>query len=515
MYILENYFQSILGRARICSPAMYYPVKGLLGYTDANAAAVPIYVLFRFLHFDMYDAYQACSLVFDLLSWFFCYLLFRKGLGLLAFPASVGAAFFCFNNIRYNQTNHFDLQLQFLLPLILLGFALIYRSKDQYGKRKVWAALSGSGLLLGLQFATSFYLAWFFCLWFLIFILILLAQGSFRKALVEAIKTHRWGFLGAASLFFISLLPVLVLYLPVLKLMGPRPVSQAIDAAPKLKALFWMGSQNWAWGWLTRYSSISSMPFEWENRLGLGMAFSLFWIGTGIFLASRNFKVSSSERRPEFLGSLLNRIESLEFSVYLSVCVSIALVVKILHHNYLWEMVYYLIPGAQAMKCISRIFLVLALPGSFVLALETQRIGGWIGRLVQGKRKVVAGTFLVIFLGMVWFEQVGGLPFAGYSKERDRQRIEVLAQKIPKGTEYFFVDLGPNCKDRVSDTHQVDAMLVSILTGIPTLNGYDSSPPPGWNMDLNSKKYLRHVQQWLAFNHLDSSGYRLEINDED
>jgi hypothetical protein len=135
--------------------------------------------------------------------------------------------------------------------------------------------------------------------------------------------------------------------------------------------------------------------------------------------------------------------------------------------------------------------------------------------LVQGKRKVVAGTFLVIFLGMVWFEQVGGLPFAGYSKERDRQRIEVLAQKIPKGTEYFFVDLGPNCKDRVSDTHQVDAMLVSILTGIPTLNGYDSSPPPGWNMDLNSKKYLRHVQQWLAFNHLDSSGYRLEINDED
>jgi len=514
MYILENYYQSLLGHAQVTSPAMFYPVQGLLGYTDANAAAVPVFSFFRLVGFDMYDAFQTSGMVCDLMAWLFCFLLFKKGLGLDAFPASVGSAFYCFNNIRYNQINHFDLQMQFLLPLIILGYAWLYRNYDRPGKQEAFLILSASAMLLGLEFTTSFYLGWFFCFWFLIFFLILLAFRVPREALGQAFNSYQWVFLGAAFVFLLSLLPAVELYLPVLYLKGPRAFNIAAEAAPISKALFWMGAQNWAWGWLSKFPRLSCIPFEWENRLGLGLVFTLFWAATGLSLIARTRRLKSSRSGSIGFSFLPKGLETLETPVFLSVLISMAFVVRILHHNYLWELVYHLIPGAQAMKCISRFFLILALPASFILAMETQRLVGWTLGMVPGRKKYFFGALLAVLLSLVGFEQMGGLPFPGFSKEQDREKITALAREVPKNAQYFYVVLSSKLVNQSNrENYQIDAMLVSIMSGIPTLNGYDSDSPPGWNLWF-SKKYERRVKAWILYNHLDPSGYRLVINDE-
>ncbi len=515
MYILENYYQSFLGHAKILSPAMFYPAQGLLGYNDANSAAVPIYSLFRFAHLDMYDAFQACAMACDVFAWFTCFLLFKKGLGFGFFPSSVGASFYCFNNIRYNQTNHFDLQMQFLLPLILMGFAWIYRNAVRAGDFQVFGVLSVTAFLLGVQFLTSFYLAWFFCFWFLILVLTMMIWEENRRKGWEFLKRFRLSFAASAGVFLFSLIPALALYLPALQMRGPRAFSDAAEAAPVPKALFWMGEQNWFWGWLARFPRLATIPFEWENRLGLGLVFILFWIVAGVFLLGRSLNFNSSNGIRKSLTFSGERLKTLEFPVYLSVLISAAFVVRIFHHNYLWEMVYHLIPGASAMKCISRLFLVLALPASCILTSETQRVADWIQKKRSSTHKIYAWTLLAIFLGLIWFEQMGDLPFPGYPKDRDRERITAMAQTIPKEAEYFYVVLGPNLKDRIRNTHQVDAMLVSMMSGIPTLNGYNSTTPPGWNLHFNKQTYEWRLKQWLMYNHLDSPGYRLEIKDED
>jgi len=59
-----------------------------------------------------------------------------------------------------------------------------------------------------------------------------------------------------------------------------------------------------------------------------------------------------------------------------------------------------------------------------------------------------------------------------------------------------------------------DAMLVSVTTHVPTVNGRSGKNPPGWSLrDITAPDYEANVRQWLERNNVAGKVCRLEIND--
>jgi hypothetical protein len=295
----------------------------------------------------------------------------------------------------------------------------------------------------------------------------------------------------------------------------PRTFSVVSELAPCPRALFWMGPENKAWGWLAHFHSMLYMADEWEVRIGLGLLFGAFWIGITVYSLGRAKKVLSGNRASDTASFLPLGLELFEILAVLSVFVSMCFVVKIIHQSYLWELVYFLLPGAKALKCISRFFIFLTLPVSIVFSLEIQRITLYTLGLKTWKPKWMVMLLLGALLGGIGIEQVGGLPFAGYSKREDRQKIVHLSQMVPPDASAFYITLGADTRYRAGDYPQVDAMLVSIATGVPTINGTDSSPPPDWDLRLDEAGYQGKVRKWIFDHNLGPSIFNLEIDGVD
>jgi hypothetical protein len=510
----ENYFQALLGRTSVVSPPYFYPAKGVLGYCDAMAGAAPIYCSFRLLHLDMYNATQAAVIVFDILNFLACFLLLKKGFNLKVFPSSIGAAFFTFNSVKYNQLEHYDFQALYFLPVIILCFILfIRRSNESPGKIKaLWLA----AVLIGAQFLTSFYMGWFFGIWSIVLGLIFLIfrwKTFFKKSLKELLPPPSFGYWSAGIIFVAAFIPFFALYLPVLHLKGPRLLSDVVHNMPTFKALMWMGDGNYVWGWLSRFEKIRDMDCQWENRLGLGLLFSLFWLFVTV-KAVRNIRNLIGDNAPAFPfeKDTETRDQSVfETLVILSVWFCLILIMKRHYQPLLWQWIYYWVPGCNAILCTSRFAVVLMLPVSMIFAFEVQRFILRISEMKEPAKKIGAMMLIGVVLSGVWFEQMGGTPVGIFSVPADRAKILKLAARIPANATAFYVSEMPGCY-----INQIDAMLIAAVSGVPTLNGYNSSAPPGWNLEgLEHPDYHQRVLKWITDHQLGDRVFDLELKKGD
>jgi hypothetical protein len=59
-----------------------------------------------------------------------------------------------------------------------------------------------------------------------------------------------------------------------------------------------------------------------------------------------------------------------------------------------------------------------------------------------------------------------------------------------------------------------DAMFVSMLRGVPTLNGRSGKSPPGWPLEeITAPDYEEKVQKWVASHKLDRRICRLQVDE--
>ncbi len=67
-YLCEHWYQALQGRAALLSPAMFYPAKGTLGYSDVLLLFVPPYSLLRGLGYDIFTALAFTVIGFNILN---------------------------------------------------------------------------------------------------------------------------------------------------------------------------------------------------------------------------------------------------------------------------------------------------------------------------------------------------------------------------------------------------------------------------------------------------------------
>jgi hypothetical protein len=282
---------------------------------------------------------------------------------------------------------------------------------------------------------------------------------------------------------------------------------------PDIYAYMWMGPTNHVWGLLSHLAPIRDMPLEWEKRIGLGLVFSVFWVLINCFCIFDILKMVRGKKTVFF--SMLCSEKELPgvflITTILSVDIFCVLTFKFSSFS-LWRLIYLMVPGAQALRVVSRFMIFLTFPMTLVFSFCLQKLVDLGQKCRLSSRNIVKTGLLVSSTLFLFWEQSGDMTGYYFNKKLDAARIQEMASRIPPKASTFFLAVDPKITEGIDDEYQMDAMMTAQLTGIPTINGYSSTSPPYWYLNsLRDKSYYWYIYQWISRYQLGPNVYELII----
>ena len=518
VYFCEHWYQSVLGKANLLSPGLFYPTKGTLAYSDLLLGYAIPYSLLRGLGFGMFSAMEIVIIGLTFLSYLMCFILLNRALRFSLLPSCAGAMFFAFSSPKFFQLIHLQLQFVVCLPLIFLFVILFVQQSATLTQKRAFALLSLSGLAFNIQLLTAFYLGWFFSVWCFLFLTLALLFQPGRNFIFLLVRKFRPAMSASAATFLLGAVPFMLVYFPRASAQNWYTYSNVKEMIPEWWSLLSMGEGNYVWGWLTGIVRPKPAPAYWaELTIGIGVFTSLAWIGITIFglgtlaktLRSRSVKKGNEDRLETrrvyllFLGLMI-------LATTLFYCIGM----KYGGHS-LWKQVYYCFPGAKAIRAMSRyvIFLTLPLAVGFAFALDygIKRVATQKTSLARSA--LMFGLLALAALGV--FEQFGRFKVGGtgFSQKAETAYLNAMAARLDSNCAAFYVAARPDDHHGAAE-YQYDAMLIAVMTQIPTLNGTSSQFPPGWFglYDVKDPAYEVNVRKWIELNEIKSNICRLELS---
>ena len=145
--------------------------------------------------------------------------------------------------------------------------------------------------------------------------------------------------------------------------------------------------------------------------------------------------------------------------------IALTLLIIFYNHDSLWLAYSGMIPGAVAIRALGRVVLILLVPAALGLACLVEFLD---------QRRWTFASWTVVLVCLA--EQ--GVTTETYDAAANRASIANLASQIDRGRATFYyhpVDGLPFYR------HHLDAMWASMLTGVPTVNGYSGHAPRSWH----------------------------------
>jgi hypothetical protein len=478
-YLCEHWYQALHGKADWLSPAMFYPAKATLGYTDGLLLFVPPYSALRGAGLDIFTALAVTVVAFNFLNFVAGFALLFSALRFRWLPSVAGALFFAFNNPKLAQPDHLQLQPVWLLAVIAGCVMVFFRDASSLPPKRAFGLLALAGLALDFQLLTAFYSGWFLIFWSGLFLGLMVCYRQTRGLFVAALCRHWRVMIGATVVTVAGLVPFLIIYLPAAREVGGWPYGMALHYIPELRSYLLMADGNFVW------SRAAGNEPDWGRCVGIGAVATITWLGmTWVAWKER-------ARRPFLALAILS--------------VNLLVLLALQYHGHsLWHVIYKIMPGAASIRAVSRFMIVAALPVSVVFAFAVER---------AGRRAIV---FVLIAFGL--FEQFNSGEGENFSIRAENARLQRLAAKLPDDCGAFYVTARWPA-DTPMDSFQNqqwmhDAMLVSILRGVPTLNGRSGKSPPGWWLrEVTAPDYETKVQEWIARHKLTGKICRLEVEE--
>jgi hypothetical protein len=509
VYLVEHWYQVFRGQAELLSPGMFYPVKGTIGYAETMFVHALPYSGLRLAGMDMFSALAVPLVLFNFLNYVACFFLLRRVLGLDAVASVAGAMFFAFNSPRLNHAGHYGFQASFFLPLVIACVMRFVQRQGDLTQRQALGLLAAAALSLALQFVISPYQGWFFAFWSCLFLVIVFSVRSIRRVAVEIVRRFWPALAGAALVFMIGLYPLFLVYMPVAASVGPRPYSFAHELTPDAWSLIQMGEGNYIWGGVSAALSRLHPLFSTELNVGIGLVPSLALL-LALLWAVRT--IVDDMRRPRSEERVTPGIQrAFLAALILATALFYVIGMKYWGGSSPWRLVYRFVPGADGLRGIARYVLVLVLPMSIAFAVVVHRGLQTISAqpTALARRGLTAALLAVMAFGIV--EQFGRAP--SFSRKEELSRLETLAASLPRHCAVFYVAAAP-VRDPVKHEDQIDAMLISVMRRVPTLNGYGGHVPPGWSLrEVEAPDYEQRIAQWVARHHVAGPVCRLEIGD--
>ena len=511
-YLMEHWYQVLLGHENWASPPMFYPVHGTIGYADLVLGYGLVYSIPRLAGLGIFESAEFSIILLNFLNYLVCFILLHKILRFNLFAACAGAVFFAFNSPKLVQLGHLQLQPMLFLPLAVIAILLFINGRN-LSQTKAFALIALAAVSVDLQLMTGFYPAWFFVFCACVFFVVTLIWKRTRTVVLHQLLAY-WRALAAGLLLFVAgLCPFVAAYLPILRSMGGRKYDDVLPLIPVPLSLVLMGDRNYLWGKLS--VAIKAVhPLHPELQIGIGLVPSLVWIA--LTLIALWFLVKNA-RDTTAAGELDQRTKHL-FLAQLIVTTTLVYVLGMRYGNdhSPWQFVYLYFPGGSAIRAVARYVLVLALPMAIAFAFVIHVAIERISRQANGARRIWLFAALALVTAFGLAEQFGRREgFNGFSISAENAYLNRLAQTLPSGCSAFYVAVAPTAPHNIFE-YQLDAALVSMKQRVPTLNGYSGLLPPDWGLwDLKSAAaYESNVRQWIAQNRIGGRVCRLFIDEK-
>jgi hypothetical protein len=421
---------------------IFHPQPRSLLFSDTYFGLAPLWAIPRAAGLGYVASFHAVLGMLVALNFVAAFAGLRRTFELPRPAAWLGALLFAAGSPRVAHLFHIQLLGQFPVFGLIHGWVTAFGARAASSPATQRRAGAWIGLSWALLFHLSPYMAWFTLLAMVLAASAALFQPAGRAALGDLTR-WRWQAPATAAVLAGGLvLPVAVQYLRASADVGVR---SAWDAAPFLvppDAWLYPGAGSVLYGELARRLPVAQGAFEHELRLGLGLiapALALW----GLWSRRRDPRVFWSALPVALLCLLVSRVGPLQ----------------------IWTTLHPLLPGAAAFRAVSRAGLLLLAPVAVGLA------AGFAAPALA-RRPLVMGALALVALG----EQLQRPQL--FSTEGWRQRTATLARALPADCQAFFYS--PRAEGEPPENSQLDGVWVSLLTGIPTVNGYSGAVPPEW-----------------------------------
>ena len=500
-YLLEHGYRTLVGARDwqgFWNPPFFYPARNVAAYTELFLGTAPLYWIWRLLGWSADGSFQLWLVCMVLLNFSVCFLWLRDCVVASSLGASFGAFLFAFSSARMAQIPHPQLQTHFLSVVAIHALCRLSRateaSRRENDRARAMGSWSERGWLalffaaLSAQLYAGFYLGWFLLLGLLLFASWAMVLRESRIRLLRMVEPHRgWiALLVAASA--LSLAPMLVHYLGAARELGLRSYAKEVaHYVPRAQTWLYMGDGSWLYGWMNGLAPWRNLESPQEQAMGLGFLTSILVL-LGLW----------SRRREPFVPPLVLAAGSL-----------IVLVTSFDGRVTLWRFVAPWIPGAMAIRAISRIGLLLLVPGAVGLASFLGARRAWLA----------AGLGLLCIL-----EQARDVP--AYHRLVERQRIDAIVEQLAgRSCAYFyFSPVLATVPGRSTgslrfmldwfERQHVDAMWAGMSAAVPTINGFSGNGPPGWEglefgaitSPRDEERLDKALARWIRLEKLDPAG---------
>jgi hypothetical protein len=489
-YLLEHGYRWLRGdplHRELWSPPVFYPAENTAGYSDLLLSAVPCYGCWRLLGVGPDTAFQLCHLTVVSLNFWALYLFLRRCPRLPAGPSAIGAFLFAFASPRLIHLVHLQLQVHFYSIVCL--YALYRAFEVAPGQPRVsrvpapvWLLVFAAGVVG--QFYASFYLGWFLGVALIVATAWALVLPACRGRLLAVGRAYPLALLGSALVAALPMLWLAQHYLAAARTTSLYPYEAVGQGLPN--PAVWLSRGPECWVGVTRglvgLGVLSENPWPGgESARGIGVVTTVL-AGLGLW----------RQRRRPFV-QLLSLM-----TLTLLACFTVVWFPdapdKPGKSLYAW--VFPLLPGAGAVRAPGRLVLLLLVPAAVGLAYLAARPAPWRAGGVspprdsdlddrpRGAEAPRSPLGWVVLVGLVcWLEQGRTVPT--FDKAESRERVEAVARRVPPDALAFFVWRRVSGPQPMLCQTQLDAMWAQLESGVPTVNGYSSTGPPGWDLECN------------------------------
>jgi hypothetical protein len=507
LYFCEHWYQWLMGKADLMSPGIFYPIKNTLAYSDLLLGYAIPYSIARLFGFGMFSSIEIVVIVFTFLGFISCYVLLKQVLNFKMFPACAAAMFFAFNSPKFHQLPHLQLQYVFLLPLIFACVIKFVRKSQQITQREATGWLAAAGLLWLLQATTAFYFAWFLVLWTIPFVFFAALLPASRRLIIGLIQKFWRAGVTAGAILLVGFGFFLLIHLPGVRAGEWYRYDFVTQIIPSWWSLMWMGDGNYLWRWLTRVVVPNPRPPTWnELMIGFGLIPTVAWLVIVLWVIWRLLfrKGSNNTTAPSSSTAFLA-------AAVLATTLLFLVGMKYGGHSP-WYFVYEYFPGGKAVRAVSRYVIFLSLPMAIGFAFMLDRACDWVAQQKSRQTRLALMAALGLIATFAVFEQFGIVRVRGlaFSKKAEEAYLNAMAAKLPRDCGAFYIAPGKGLLTTAE--YQYDAMLISIITGIPTLNASSSQFPRDWGLYfVHAPEYEASVKKWIELQHLQGKVCRLEI----
>ena len=489
IFTLEHWVSAFKGQEPFLVLNMFYPETLALGYADGLFLFALPYSAFRGLGFDYFTSYQLFFIFMTALGFAAWFVLLLRGLKLDVGFAALGAVLLTCLNALQQQAQVGKLTAFSLYP-VLIGLLVIYANTRDKTNWKSWASLGAFASLLGLLFFTSYYPAWFFVFSLSLFALVMLVASIVRQGVAATMRmirdflsTNRWQLLFCTLILVLSLLPFAVTYAPLVMSNTKRSFSLVLEFTPHLRDIINVSAQNYVWSPFLRWAE-----FEFGDReVQMGSPLIVLVLFVYFFVRQVMARAWDASRVTERRARLM-------FWMSTTAVVIFALIIQVRGAS-LWYPIYSLVPGASALRALGRYLIIIDMivVAAVVYGLNefyrSQSLAG-----VNRRPYVLAG--LVLVAALLVAEQVNSSPY----RLDKAEQLAFLARYGEPGLNCraFFID-NPASTDLPAGYFQLDAMMIAMKVGIPTVNGYSGfAPNEAFTMVPTGSEYKYRVLSWLT-----------------